>query len=283
MDSVQPIRAKPIIIGHRGDFYRKPENTTEGFQSAFNAGADAVELDVHLTQDNIPVVYHDDFLGGAGFHPPGAEKPKRIGEYTLAQLKQASFDAAEVETTLSKYVGQPVQLKLSAPPQIPTLDEVLVALPPGKQLYIELKRPTFSLPNDGLEEAVVKWIRDHQLHDRVTVISFNRKSILKIKQLAPEVSVGLVTLLKGRVFQSRFLRDLVANNIESFLPNIERTTKAMVEACHQLGLKIIPWIFLSGFKQEQLELKGRLDWGLDGIITNQPGFLSDSLKKEPSL
>src|SRR6185369_13837314 len=49
-------------IGHRGAPRRYLENTTPAFQEALRLGADAVELDVHVTADGLPVVHHDPVL-----------------------------------------------------------------------------------------------------------------------------------------------------------------------------------------------------------------------------
>ncbi|WP_432161097.1 glycerophosphodiester phosphodiesterase [Streptomyces sp. NRRL F-5630] len=46
-------------VGHRGDPYRFRENTVASLRSAFASGADAVELDVRLTRDGVPVLLHD--------------------------------------------------------------------------------------------------------------------------------------------------------------------------------------------------------------------------------
>ncbi|MGW4053739.1 glycerophosphodiester phosphodiesterase [Streptomyces sp. NPDC004779] len=50
------------VVGHRGDPYRARENTLASIGSAFEAGADAVEVDVRLTEDGVPVLLHDDTL-----------------------------------------------------------------------------------------------------------------------------------------------------------------------------------------------------------------------------
>ena len=50
---------KPLIIAHRGDTINFPENTIKAFESAFKKGADGVELDVHLDQNENVIVVHD--------------------------------------------------------------------------------------------------------------------------------------------------------------------------------------------------------------------------------
>ncbi|MFC9128559.1 glycerophosphodiester phosphodiesterase [Streptomyces sp. NPDC057099] len=52
----------PLAVGHRGDPYRHRENTVASLRSALHQGADAVEIDVRLTRDGVPVLLHDDTL-----------------------------------------------------------------------------------------------------------------------------------------------------------------------------------------------------------------------------
>ncbi|KOV66163.1 glycerophosphodiester phosphodiesterase [Streptomyces sp. MMG1121] len=49
-------------VAHRGDPYRFRENTTDSLRSALDQGADAVEIDVRLTRDGVPVLLHDETL-----------------------------------------------------------------------------------------------------------------------------------------------------------------------------------------------------------------------------
>ncbi|KPI20672.1 glycerophosphoryl diester phosphodiesterase [Actinobacteria bacterium OK074] len=47
------------VVAHRGDPYRFRENTLDSLRSALGRGADAVEFDVRLTRDGVPVLLHD--------------------------------------------------------------------------------------------------------------------------------------------------------------------------------------------------------------------------------
>ncbi|MEU0177716.1 glycerophosphodiester phosphodiesterase [Streptomyces massasporeus] len=49
----------PVAVAHRGDPYRVRENTVASLRSALRRGADAVEIDVRLTRDGVPVLLHD--------------------------------------------------------------------------------------------------------------------------------------------------------------------------------------------------------------------------------
>ncbi|MFJ3700389.1 MULTISPECIES: glycerophosphodiester phosphodiesterase [Streptomyces] len=49
-------------VAHRGDPYRARENTLPSIRSAVDRGADAVEIDVRVTRDKVPVLLHDSTL-----------------------------------------------------------------------------------------------------------------------------------------------------------------------------------------------------------------------------
>ncbi|WP_411148643.1 glycerophosphodiester phosphodiesterase [Streptomyces sp. A30] len=53
---------KLTAVAHRGDPYRVRENTIDSLRSALRLGADAVEIDVRLTRDGVPVLLHDETL-----------------------------------------------------------------------------------------------------------------------------------------------------------------------------------------------------------------------------
>ncbi|MFD3438285.1 glycerophosphodiester phosphodiesterase [Streptomyces sp. NPDC058685] len=61
--ALTPVENGPVrvvgVVGHRGDPYRVRENTLPSLRSAVARGADAVEIDVRLTRDGVPVLLHD--------------------------------------------------------------------------------------------------------------------------------------------------------------------------------------------------------------------------------
>ncbi|MEU9301184.1 glycerophosphodiester phosphodiesterase [Streptomyces sp. NPDC048269] len=69
-------------VGHRGDPYRVRENTLPSIRSALARGADAVEIDVRLTRDGVPVLLHDETLQRLWGHDV------RLDAVTAPQLKE---------------------------------------------------------------------------------------------------------------------------------------------------------------------------------------------------
>lgn len=122
--------ARPVI-GHRGNRAHAPENTIESFAQAVAAGADAIEFDVHLSADGIPVVHHDKTLArttdGAG----------EIARLTFAELRKvdagARFSNDNGKTFPYRGRGH----------RIPAFQEVLEAFP-SIPVLIEIKAPRAS-------------------------------------------------------------------------------------------------------------------------------------------
>ncbi|TXS11700.1 glycerophosphodiester phosphodiesterase [Streptomyces sp. adm13(2018)] len=78
--------ASVTVVGHRGDPYRVRENTLGSIASAIERGADAVEVDVRLTRDGVPVLLHDDTLKRLWGH----DRPLRVLSYE--QLRELTYD-----------------------------------------------------------------------------------------------------------------------------------------------------------------------------------------------
>ena len=73
------------IVAHRGVAEQAPENTLPAFRDAKKLGADAVVLDVRLTADKVPVVFHYFYLDGL------TSLTGAICQYTWNELHQAKL------------------------------------------------------------------------------------------------------------------------------------------------------------------------------------------------
>ena len=72
----------PRIIGHRGAYNSTPENTLIAFRKAAQLGARWVEIDVRLSSDKVPVIFHDDDVN----RTTNGQGP--VGSFSLRSLKQ---------------------------------------------------------------------------------------------------------------------------------------------------------------------------------------------------
>jgi glycerophosphoryl diester phosphodiesterase len=110
------------IIAHRGnhDAGFAPENTLEAVKHAWDLNVDGVEIDVHMTKDRRIAVIHDFWTGKL------TDSSLSVGESTLKELKELSVTGRKKNHPLYKF-------------RIPSLEEVLITVPPGKTLFIEIK------------------------------------------------------------------------------------------------------------------------------------------------
>lgn len=150
------------LIAHRGWSGIAPENTIIAIKKAIeNDDVMGIEIDVHLTKDDVPVVMHDDKIdrttNGHGY----------IRDFSLEEIKQ--FDAG---SWFGKdFIGE----------KVPILSEVLDLCKGKKKLLIELKQKGNHY--ELLEEKVVELIQEKNMYQEVIIISFDHRSLRKIKDL----------------------------------------------------------------------------------------------------
>ena len=252
------------VEGHRGARARRPENTIPAFEYAISQGVDVLELDMNVTKDGVLVVSHDPVL-----HPPVCSGPvpqANIHDLTLAQVRE--WDCGKIQNP-----GFATQQAIPGT-KMPTLDEVFDLAPKGNfQFNIETKitekKPELAPPPDEFVRLVLAEIRAHHLESRVTLQSFDYRTLHEMKKLAPEIR--RVALYSGPAKDFvEIAREAEANIVS---PEFHLVTPEQVAAAHKAGLRVIPW---TPDKPE--------DWdrlvaaGVDGIITDDPAALIEHLK-----
>ena len=81
---------KPMIIGHRGLTGTSiHENSAAAIEACARFGFDGVELDVQLTKDDVPIIWHDECIGQDTVSQMTLEDCQKTAEYPLLTLKQA--------------------------------------------------------------------------------------------------------------------------------------------------------------------------------------------------
>jgi glycerophosphoryl diester phosphodiesterase len=93
------LQNKSLIYAHRGANKEALENTLSAFNSALNYAIDGIETDVQLSLDEVPVLWHDRFLGKF----PGLEA-RHIDDFNHAQLSAMDFGAHFGEGTSAEHI-----------------------------------------------------------------------------------------------------------------------------------------------------------------------------------
>ncbi len=239
----QPL-GRPFVLGHRGASHAAPQNTLAAFRKAVDAGADGIELDVHLSRDGVPVVIHNDSVDAT------TDGHGLVREMTLVQLKAldagAHFDAA--------FAGE----------RIPTLEEVLAEVGPRLLTNIELKAGQTS----ALVSAVVELVRRMGMATRVWFSSFKPYALYRARALAPEIPCGL---LYGPLNLGTFLLRPFTPH-EALHPYKDMLTARAIRRAHDRGLRVFTWTLDDPDMVRKLAA-----WGIDGIITNEPAEILEAL------
>ncbi|OEH84986.1 glycerophosphodiester phosphodiesterase [Desulfuribacillus stibiiarsenatis] len=206
-----------ICMAHRGWSSIAPENTMAAIELAVNdTRIQAVEIDVHLTKDNIPVVIHDYTLNrttnGKGF----------VKQYTYDEIRYLDAGSWFSE----EFRGQ----------RIPTLEEVLLLVRGRCHLNIEIK----SLAPDyrQIEQPIISLIDRYRMSDEVMITSFNHELIRYINlSQRNRVTTGIIVAGRPLLLPAQLIRSR-ANVLSMEYPFI---TKEMVDALLSRNYQVVAW------------------------------------------
>jgi len=237
--------AMPEIIAHRGASAVAPENTLAAVRAAWRLQADAVEVDVHLTRDGHIVVMHDGSTGRT------AGVDLTIAESTLAELQ--ALDVGKWKG--ARWTGE----------RIPTLEQVLAAVPRGKRLFIEIKSGPALVP------ALVRALRGAP-EVRVAIISFNAEAIQAAKRKLPQVpTYWLCSAVPGATALIPRARGINANGLD--VQASAEVEAGFVRALRAAGMGLYVWTV-----DDPATARRLATLGVDGITTNVPDVIRQALE-----
>jgi glycerophosphoryl diester phosphodiesterase len=267
------------VFGHRGACGYLPENTMPSFELGFELGSEAIEFDVVLTKDSVPVILHDIDLTkttNVASHPTLATS---VYELSLEQLKQLRVIERYPDTRVES-------AKFSGQFEIPTLRELLTYPNfDGKHLILELKDGK-ELHSKGLDlvAAVAKELAASNWEERgiqLTVESFEF-SILKNAKTAFGGKIDFVflsapgTLPVGRTTLADDLLEEIAAEFDGVSVAIEMLWENdFVARAKALGLKVFTYTARIETAPGDVEswFEKLVLSGVDGIFADQPDRL----------
>jgi len=233
---------RPMIFGHRGACKYAPENTLASFELAVEQGADAIELDAKLSVDHQVVVIHDQTVdrttNGKG----------KVNQLTLREIKE--LDAGSFFD--GKFHGE----------RIPTLDEVFESV--GKRTFINVELTNYASRRDDLVPQVAQIVKRHGVQKSILFSSFAPINLRRMKDLLPEVPVGLLALdgPLGVLNRSAFFLSLSPAIIHPYLKDVNA---ALMQREQHRGRRVHVWTV-----NEEKDLKRLSDLGVDGVFTDDP-------------
>lgn len=245
-------------------------------RKAIEAGAHAIELDVHATRDGHIVVCHDPTVDRT------TEAHGAIADLTLAEVQ--SLDNAywwiPGELSAPGHPAEDYPLRGRAPAdeslRIPTLHEVLEAFP-DVFLNFDIKQTAPAVT--PYEEEVARVLAEHGRSDDVIVASFLDEATDAFCRIAPEACVSFGMEGTRSVYEA--IRDgtampdttHVALQVPPRVGEIDLVTTRFVEAAHAAGLAVHCWTI-----DDPDEMQRLVGLGVDGIMTDRPSVLAGVLR-----
>jgi glycerophosphoryl diester phosphodiesterase/predicted AlkP superfamily pyrophosphatase or phosphodiesterase len=247
------------VIAHRGESADAPENTLAAFRLAWERGAPAIELDVHLTRDGALIVSHDaDARRITG-------EPKVIRESALAELR--TLDAGRWKG--ERWAGE----------RMPTLDEALATIPANGRCFVEVKVGPEAIP--ALAESVH---RSGKRPEQLAIISFHAEALAEAKRRLPGIQAYYLASFRRDEESGAWRPDVEeligtarrigADGLDlSAEGPIDREFARRVKAA---GLELYIWTV-----DEPAEARRFAELGVDGITTNRAGRMKRWLDEPP--
>jgi glycerophosphoryl diester phosphodiesterase len=223
-----------FIWAHRGASARAPENTLAAFREAEAAGADGLELDVHLSRDGVPVVIHDDTVDRT------TDGSGAVSALTFREIR--ALDAG-------CWFGR----RFACEP-LPTLEEVFRLAGDRLRLNVEIK-------NAAAGSAVLALMKRNP-RTLVLVSSFDHDLLAVLRRQEPGLSLGFLTEASD---WQKPLEKAAALVAESFHPRQDLVDAELILACRSRRLAVYPWTV-----DEPQRLAALRRLGVDGVFCNDP-------------
>ncbi len=242
----------PLIIAHRGFSDEAPENSMAAFRKAIDAQSDMLELDVRLSADNVPMVFHDKRL-------------QRTSNSTGAIHEKQSDQLTTIDN------GSWFSPKFSRE-RIPRLSDVLPLAKKGIRINIEIKPDVTSTDTASAVELVVQEARNARVLPKVIFTSFNHRMVKEVKEIDETLTTGVIynAMTHFRRSPSTLLKN---SRAEIFVCSKFQITKDVVADTHGAGYLLYVYGIETGRDvQRMLELEA------DGLICNNPKFVRETVE-----
>lgn len=303
------------LQAHRGGAALVVENTLPAFANALELGVHTLELDVQITEDGYAVVTHDRdpspdkcvdtvpaFLGDPKFpYVPGT---RFIRDLTLAQVRTIDCGSKRLadfpEQRTAPGARMPLLSEVFDLVHAYRADEVMLNV----ESKVEAGAPEQTAPREQFVQVIAAEVRRAHLENQVTIQSFDWGSLMRMREVAPELPLVALTsgqdfLQQGQPGASPWLGGI---DIDDFPGSLQEkfvgaaasfgaaavspvhgspqdgtvddpgyqpfTTAALVQAAHRRGMRVVPWTV-----DDRATMTALIDLGVDGLITNRPDLL----------
>jgi glycerophosphoryl diester phosphodiesterase len=276
-----PSRAAPAdfdLQAHRGGRGETTEESLRAFAKSLELGVSTLELDIAITKDGHPVVWHDPVIDAekcADTHPAFAGDPqypyvgKLVYELTLAQIAMLDCGRQLAEFPRAEVVRGN---KIATLPEVFALADSYRAsdVRYNIETKVEADHPGRSAEPQEFVDLILAAVRSAGKVGLVEIESFDWRTLPMVHRAEP--SIPLVALYDEEAVGDPMIgATMVGANIVS--PDYQLVTgRPYVDHAHSLGLKVIPWTV-----NDVDAMREQIGYGVDGIITDYPTLLRNVL------
>ncbi len=283
------------LQGHRGTRGLMPENTLPAFEKALSIGVTTLETDISLTKDGVIVLTHDPVLNPDLVRDASGAFLTKHGPpiRTLTYAETKTYDVGRLNPA-SKYAAQwPEQTPVDGArmPRLADLFALTQRVAPTVRFNIETKlsplKPDETVDPETFVQAFLAEVKAADVEGRVTVQSFDWRTLRISKRLAPDIATSCLTIDTPTTSTLRPMADGKASpwlggldpatyggsipklaatagctTWSPFWRNIDART---VQEAQALGLKVVPWTV-----NAPVDMAVVVALGVDGLITDYP-------------
>ncbi|MBT8341224.1 MAG: hypothetical protein HKP58_00965 [Desulfatitalea sp.] len=252
-------RSHPWLVAHRGARDEAPENTRTAFERALSYAIDGIELDVQMSADRVPVVYHDETLMRI------CRRRDRVADLPLASLQQLDWGG----WFHADFAGEP----------LPTLAQVLDRVASRTRLMIEIKSSPDLRRSGHVDRLVRQVVRllpvvsPRLLPERIFLLSFDAQALRLAHSLAPEWNYVL-NIVDQQADAFAAWPTLALDHLYAVCVRIGKLTHELTRWARGRGLRCFTYT-CNGPRQ----VTKAQAMQVDAILTDRPKWLSNRLAR----
>jgi glycerophosphoryl diester phosphodiesterase len=254
-----------------------PENTIRGMLKALDFGVTTLDMDAVITKDRQVVLSHEPYFNNEfSLTPEGKEITlQNQKDYNIFKMDYEQVRKFDVGSKLNRRFPGQQKYKAYKPLLAETIDSVEAYVKEKK-----LKKPNYVIETALIRKGDVEFqpepsefvelimdvVKDKKLSKRVTIQSLDIRTLQYLHEKYPKIKTSLMIDEKEEL----------EKNIENlgFTPTVYSpyyvlVGKGLVERCHAMGIKIIPWTVNTSKLMKYL-----IDLGVDGLVTDYPNVYS---------
>jgi glycerophosphoryl diester phosphodiesterase len=263
------------LQGHMGARGLMPENTVGGMLRALDLGVTTLNMDVVITKDRQPVLSHEPYFNHEISLTPAGK------EITLKEEKNYNIFKMDYEEVKKFDVGSKTHSRFPGQQKFQAYKPLLAEVIDSAEAHAKLtKRPKpfynietslirkgdveFQPEASEFVELIMDIVNQKKISKRVMIQSIDVRTLQYLHEKYPKIKTALI--IDEKVEFEKNLETL-GFKPTVYSPYYVLVGKGLVDRCHDMGIKIIPWT-VNSLK----ELNYLIDLGVDGVITDFPNI-----------